>query len=60
MLFVTVQRNNLEICIEHAVNKYVVLSPAIASTHSLYFRYVFKCDSIVGQFHIIADIAILK
>ena len=30
MLFVTVQQNNLEICIECAVNEYIVLSSAIA------------------------------
>ena len=32
MLFITVQQNNLEICIKHAVNKYVPLLSAIAST----------------------------
>jgi hypothetical protein len=33
MLFVTVQQNNLEVCIEHAVNKSVVHLSAVASTY---------------------------
>jgi hypothetical protein len=60
MLFITVQQNNLEISIEYAVNEYVVFSSPIALTYSLYFRFVFKNDSIVGHFHIIADVPILK
>lgn len=60
MLFVTVQQNNMKICIECAVNEYVVLLFAIASTYSLYFRYVFKNDSIVGHFHVIAAILMLR
>lgn len=59
MLFVTVQQNNMKICIECAVNEYVVLLFAIASTYSLYFRHVFKNDSIVGHFHVNAAIFIL-
>ena len=60
MLFITVQQNNLEICIKYAVNKYVLLFSAIASTYSLYLRYIFKHDTIVRHFHIIADIPMLK
>jgi hypothetical protein len=56
MLFVTVQQNNLEICIECAVNEYVVFSSPIALTYSLYFSYVFKSDSIVGHFRAIPDV----
>ena len=33
MLFVTVQQNNLEVCIEYAVNKSVVNVSTIASTY---------------------------
>jgi len=33
MLFVTVQQNNLEVCIEYAVNKSVVHSSTFASTY---------------------------
>jgi hypothetical protein len=33
MLFVSVQQNNLEICIEYAVNKYVIHLSAVASTY---------------------------
>jgi hypothetical protein len=33
MLFVTVQQNNLEVCIEHAVNKFVIHPSIIASTY---------------------------
>ena len=32
MLFVTVQQNNLEVCIEYAVNRSVVHSYTVAST----------------------------
>ena len=60
MLFVTVQQNNLEVCIKYAVNKYVLLLSAIASTYSLYLSYIFEQTSIVRHFHIIEDIPILK
>ena len=33
MLFVTVQQNNLEVCIEYAVNKFVIHPSIIASTY---------------------------
>ena len=33
MLFVTVQQNNLEICIKYAVNKSVIHLSAVASTY---------------------------
>ena len=33
MLFITVQQNNLEVCIEYAVNKSVVQSSTVASTY---------------------------
>ena len=59
MLFITVQQNNLEICIRYAVNEYVLLLSVIASTYSLYLRSVYK-DTIVRHFHIIEDIPILK
>ena len=36
MLFVTVQQNNLEVCIECAVNRSVIPSCAIASTYFLF------------------------
>ena len=52
MLFMTVQQNNLEICIKHAVNKYVLLLSVTASTYSLYLRYIFRKNSIVRHFHI--------
>ena len=60
MLFITIQQNNLEICIEHAVNEYIDLLSTFTSVNSLYFRHVFMNDSIVGHFHIIADILMLK
>ena len=56
MLFITIQQNNLEICIKHAVNEYVLLLFAIASTYSLYLRHIFKQDTIVRHFHLIEDI----
>ena len=55
MLFITVQQNNLEICIKYAVNKYILLLSAIASTYALYLRYIFKWDTIVRHFHTIED-----
>ena len=33
MLFITVQQNNLEVCIENAVNRSVIHLSAIASTY---------------------------
>jgi hypothetical protein len=33
MLFVTIQQNNLEICIENAINKSVIHSSAVFSTY---------------------------
>ena len=33
MLFVTVQQNNLEICIEYAVNEWVAQSSDLAATY---------------------------
>ena len=33
MLFITVQQNNLEVCIEYAMNKSVIHSSAVASTY---------------------------
>jgi hypothetical protein len=33
MLFVTIQQNNLEICIENAINKSVVYPSAVPSTY---------------------------
>ena len=45
MLFITVQQNNLEICIKYAVNKYVLLLSAIAPTYSLCLRHIFRQDT---------------
>jgi hypothetical protein len=39
MLFVTVQQNNLEICIENAINKSVIHSSAVPLTDSLFQAY---------------------
>jgi hypothetical protein len=33
MLFVSIQQNNLEVCIEYVVNKCVIYSSAVASTN---------------------------
>lgn len=49
MLFVTVQQNNLEVCIEYAVNRSVVHSSTGAST-DLYFRDIFNHTSTVVHF----------
>ena len=49
MLFVTVQQNNLEICIESAVNMSVVHSSTVPLTH-LYFRNIFKYTITVVHF----------
>ena len=43
MLFVTVQQNNLEICIEYAVKRSVVNSSIVASTYFLFQRYLCVC-----------------
>jgi hypothetical protein len=50
MLFVTIQQNNLEVCIKCAVNEYVVLWSDIFLTDSLYFRRVFWNQNIVRHF----------
>jgi|SRR6266550_766345 len=49
MLFVTVQQNNLEVCIENAVNQFVTHSSAVVSAY-LYFRYIFKHTLTVVHF----------
>jgi len=40
MLFVTVQQNNLEVCIEYAVNEYVAQSFTVTVTYPLLQVYL--------------------
>ena len=51
MLFITVQQNNLEVCIEYAVNRSVVHSSIVASTY-LSFREIFMYTSTVVHFRL--------
>jgi len=50
MLFVTVQQNNLEVCIEYAVNEYVVQSSDVASTLIFLFQVCLSAFSYSGTF----------
>ena len=43
MLFVTVQQNNLKVCIGYAVNKSVVRLSIVASTYLLFQVYLPVC-----------------
>jgi hypothetical protein len=52
MLFVTVQQNNLEVCIEYAMNRSVVHSICCCFNLSLYCRNIFKDVSTVVYFHL--------
>jgi len=40
MLFVTVQQNNLHVCIEHAVNRYISQSSTLAATYQSLQSYL--------------------
>jgi hypothetical protein len=51
MLFVTVQQNNLEVCIEYAMNKSVVHSSIVAST---YLSISGTSSSLLQQWYILA------
>ena len=51
MLFVTVQQNNLEVCIEYAVNKSIIHLSAVAST---YFSISDTSSCIPQQWYIFA------
>ena len=51
MLFVTIQQNNLEVCIESAINRSVFYLFAVASTNLLgYCRNIFENTSTVVLF----------
>jgi hypothetical protein len=52
MLFITIQQNNLEVCIQYAVNRSVMTYPLVCCSFnlSLYFRNIFKDASTVVHF----------
>ena len=52
MLFISVQQNNLEICIEYAVNMSVTLLIYCSFDLSFYFRNIFEHTSTVVCFHL--------
>jgi hypothetical protein len=51
-LFVTVQQNNVEVCIEYAINRSVIHPFAAASTYLIYCRNIFENVSTVVHFHL--------